>query len=280
MCPNRLHAIAATTALLSMLAMPVSTHAQSSMDLPGDTSSMGGAMVVPQQGQRARSVFFGTIAALLAQSLGTSLSQGLSTSITQWFERAKSSEQPMRTLDAPGHAVGVAYEVHVLERDGGSHAVDPAKHVFHTGDRFQVHFRPALPGRITVSNVDPNGNESRIDQSQLAAGQLATLGPYRFVDAKGSETLKLRLEPCSSPTLAAASRAIVKAGTVAPGSAGTLRISDCSEALARGYGAKTRAITKTSLDGATNFALDPMERDEMASGQLTARDVAITLQHR
>ena len=124
MCPNRLHAIAATTALLSMLAMPVSTHAQSSMDLPGDTSSMGGAMVVPQQGQRARSVFFGTIAALLAQSLGTSLSQGLSTSITQWFERAKSSEQPVRTLDAPGHAVGVAYEVHVLERNGGSHAVD------------------------------------------------------------------------------------------------------------------------------------------------------------
>jgi hypothetical protein len=143
-----------------------------------------------------------------------------------------------------------------------------------------VHYRPALPGRVTISNVDPRGNESRIDQSQVAAGQLATLGPYRFVDSTGRETLKLRLEPCSSPTLTAASRAIVKAGAPASANATALRINDCSEALARGFAAKTRAITKTSLDGATRFALDPMERDEMASGEFMARELAITLQHR
>ncbi|HET7526185.1 MAG TPA: hypothetical protein VFK10_09615 [Burkholderiaceae bacterium] len=278
MCPNRLHAFAATTALLGILATPICTHAQSSMDLPGDTS-MGGAVIAPQQGQQARTMFFGTIAALLAQGLGSALSQGLSTSITRWFESSK-SERPPRTADAPSRVVGVAYEVHVLDGNGGSYAVDPARHVFHTGDRFQVHFRPALPGRITVSNVDPRGNESRIDQSQVAAGQLATLGPYRFVDSKGRETLKLRLEPCSSPTLTAASRAIVRAQASAPSDASSMRISDCSDALARGNAAKTRAITKTSVDGATSFALDPMERDEMSSGQLMARELAITFQHR
>ena len=279
MWPNRLHPFAATTALLGILATPICTHAQSSMDLPGDTS-MGGTVIAPQQGQQARTMFFGTIAALLAQGLGSALSQGLSTSITRWFEGAKSGERPMRTPDAPSRVVGVAYEVHVVDGNGGSYAVDPAQHVFHTGDRFQVHFRPALPGRITVSNVDPRGNESRIDLSQVAAGQLATLGPYRFVDSKGRETLKLRLEPCSSPTLAAASRAIVKAQASAPSDASSMRISDCSDALARGNAAKTRAITKTSVDGATSFALDPMERDEMTSGHLMARELAITLQHR
>jgi hypothetical protein len=114
----------------------------------------------------------------------------------------------------------------------------------------------------------------------VAAGQLTTLGPYRFVDSKGRETLKLRLEPCSSPNLTAASRAIVKTASSASGSMAPLRIGDCSEAFARGFGAKTRTITKTSLDGATNFALDTMRRDEVASGQLMARELTITLQHR
>ena len=183
-------------------------------------------------------------------------------------------------LDASDRVVGVAYEVHLLDDKGGRYVVDPARHVFHTGDRFQVHFRPALPGRVTVSNVDPRGNESQIDRSQVAAGQLATFGPYRFVDATGRETLKLRLEPCSSPTLTAASRAIVKVGAAEPGNLAPLRISDCSEALERGYDTKTRAITKTSLDGATRFALDPMAPDEMRSGQVVARELTITLQHR
>lgn len=278
--PNRLHGIAATTALLGILATPIATRAQSSMDLPGDTS-MSSTVVTPQFGQQPRSLFLGTLAALLAQGVGNALSQGLSTSITRWFDDAKSAERPARAADATGRIVGVAYEVHVLDANGVSHVVDPAQHVFRTGDRFQVHYRPALPGRVTVSNVDPRGNESRIDQSQVAAGQLATLGPYRFVDSTGRETLKLRLEPCSSPTLTAASRAIVKAGAPASVNAAALRINDCSDVLARSFAApKTRTITKTSLDGATRFALDPMLRDEMASGEFMARELAITLQHR
>ena len=279
MYPNRLRGVAAATTLLAVLATPIATRAQSSMDLPGDTA-MSSTVVTPQFGQQPRSLFLGTLAALLAQGVGNALSQGLSTSITRWFQGAKSSERPVPIVDAPGRVVGLAYEVHLLDANGLGHAVDPAQHVFRTGDRFQVHYRPALPGRVTVSNVDPRGNELRIDQSQVAAGQLATLGPYRFVDSTGRETLKLRLEPCNSPTLTAASRAIVKVGAPASANATALRINDCNEALARGFAAKTRAITKTSLDGATRFALDPMERDEMASGEFMARELAITLQHR
>lgn len=279
MCPNRLRTVAATTALLSLLATHLPTHAQSSMDLPGDTS-MGGVIVAPQPAKQPRGLFLGTLAALLAQGVGNALSQGLSGSITRWFEGSKSVDLPMRALETSDRVVGVAYEVHLVDERGGSQVVDPAQHVFRTGDRFQVYFRPALPGRVTVSNVDPRGNELRIDQSQVAAGQLATLGPYRFVDTKGRETLKLRLEPCNSPTLMATSRAIVKTAAAAPGNAASLRIGDCSEALTRGNAAKTRAIPKAALDGATNFALDPMGRDEIASGQLMARELAITLQHR
>lgn len=279
MCSYRLRTFAATTALLSLLATHMSTHAQSSMDLPGDTY-LGGTVIAPQPAQKPRGLFLATLASLLAQGVGNALSQGLSGSITRWFESPKSPDRQAQALDASGRVVGVAYEVHVLNANGTSQAVNPAQHVFHTGDRFQVHFRPALPGRITVSNVDPRGNESRIDQSQVAAGQLTTLGPYRFVDATGRETLKLRLEPCTSQALAAASRAIVKAGDAVPTSAGTLRINECGEALTRGNSLKTRAITKTTLDGSTSFALDPMGRDEMDSGQVLAREVAIALQHR
>ena len=208
---------------------------------PYAQSAYGGAVV---QRPSTRSVFVATLAALIAQGLGngigTALSQGLGGSITQWFTGAPSagdagmrqafdaSAKGDREMPAGLHA-GVAYEVHLIGRDGATKAVDPARHVFRTGDRFQVYYRPTLPGRIDVLNVDPQGGESRIDNVEVAAGQLAALGPYQFVDAKGDETLKLVLEPCSSPVLTASTRTIVKADAAISASAPAARIGECSD---------------------------------------------------
>lgn len=280
MCPNRLYAFVSITAACAALATPAAVQAQSSMDLPDDMSIGGGVLAQPQ-GRQARSVFLGTIAALLAQGVGTALSQGLAGSITRWFDRSNHSEPPARAADMPATRVaGVAYEVHLVDERGASRAVDPARHVFHTGDVFRVHYRPALPGRVTVSNVDPRGQESRIDRAEVAAGQLATLGPYRFVDKTGRETLKLTLEPCSTPALVAASRGIVKANEADAGSSAPLRIGSCGDALARGVRAKARSIAKASIDGPTAYAMDPLGRDELASGRIEPRELVIPLQHR
>jgi hypothetical protein len=92
--------------------------------------------------------------------------------------------------------------------------------------------------------------------------------------------LKLRLEPCNSTVLEAASRSIVKADTVPSRSDASLRIGDCTQALSPGISGKTRAIQKASMEGTTNFALDPLSREEVGSGRIDAREVVIALQHR
>jgi hypothetical protein len=277
------------------IALAAAAHAQSMESLPAgmpDLAAPVPAGAAMPSGPSARSVFVGTIAALLAQGLGNALSQGIGGSITRWFNRAPPGEvrapqamaMPMQRDPVAGGAphAGVAFEVHAMAPDGTTRVVDPAQHVFHTGDQFQVHYRPTLPGRIEVFNINPRGNESRVDTVEVAAGQLAALGPYRFVDSKGLETLKLVLAPCSSPALAAQTRAIVKVGA-APGAAATppaLRIAGCGDPRMRGIGAKTRTITRTTLDGSTAFALDPLSRSELTSGLIGAREVRIALQHR
>ena len=128
---------------------------------PYAQSIYGGAVA---QRPSTRSLFVGTIATLLAQALGSGIgaavSQGLGGSITKWFNGEPgasvmgASPQPVATpmksdRETPTalHA-GLAYEVHLIGRDGAARAVDPARHVFHTGDRFQVYYRPTLPGRV------------------------------------------------------------------------------------------------------------------------------------
>lgn len=285
------------------IAFAGSTHAQSMESLPSgmpDPALPGAASVALPSGPSARSIFVGTIAALLAQGVGTALSQGLAGSITRWFGKGPApgearAPQAMATpmggdaapmkrepdvASAPN--AGVAFEVHAMAADGTSRPVDPAKHVFRTGDRFQVHYRPALPGRVDVFNINPRGIESRVDGVEVAAGQLATLGPYRFVDAKGLEALKLVLAPCASPALASQTRSIVKAGA-APGAAATapaVRIAECGDPRMRSMGVKARTITRTTQEGSTSFALDPLSRSELSSGLIGAREVRIALQHR
>lgn len=172
---------------------------------------------------------------------------------------------------------GVAFEIHLIGADAAVRPVDPAQHVFRTGDQFQVHYRPTLPGRVRVFNINPQGAESRIDSVKVAAGQLVSLGPYRFVGAQGDETLKLVLQPCSSPALAAATRSIVKVA-VKFGSAGpALRVGDCGAAV---MPAKVRSVGKATMDGTTAFAFDPLSPDEARSGLIEARELRISLQHR
>ncbi len=264
-----------------------------------------------------RGLFVATLAALIAQGLGngvgTALSQGLGGSITKWFgaePRAGSSGGssglsaglpdpigsmgsmgPPRTApsfaaqassDAPAPAApqaGVAFEVHLIGRGAAVRPVDPARHVFHTGDRFQLHYRPTLPGRVQVFNVNPQGTESRIDSVEVAAGQLASLGPYRFVGMEGEETLKLVLQPCSSPVLTAATRSIVKVAAEPGAAEPALRVGDCGTAATRGLRAKVRSIGKATMDGATAFAFDPLSADEARSGLIAARELRISLQH-
>ncbi len=243
-----------------------------------------------------RSLFVGTLTALIAQGLGSgignALSQGFGGSIARWFSDEPNADQSIAGRPGPSsrdqegrsalHA-GAAYEVQHIGRDGSATAVDPARHVFATGDRFQVLYRTTLPGRVQVFNVDPHGGESRIDSIELAAGQLAALGPYQFVDTKGKETLKLVLQPCSTPTLAAATRRILKtaAATATPTAAAhALRIGDCGDERTRGMRAKARSIRKTTMEGTTAFALDALSDDEIGSGLVAAREIKIGLLHR
>jgi hypothetical protein len=246
--------------------------------------------------QRTRSLFLATIAAMVAQGVGTGLAQGLRGTITQWFQakpqppRAPEptpAAEPPRTAEAthaaqPAHEpavqpqAGVAYEVHALAADGSARAVDPASHVFRTGDRFQVHYRPSLPGQVRVVNTDPRGRESGIDEVRVAAGELATLGPYRFEDGPGRETLTLRLQPCSTAAMAASTRRIVKAEGARPATA-PVRLAACGDAASPG--SRARTIAKVATDGRTRFALEPLSAQELRSGVAQPRQVQIVLRH-
>lgn len=247
-----------------------------------------------QQPATARGIFAATIATLIAQGLGhgigSALSQGVGGSITNWFggaadrsyDRASNpavASVPNEPLTFAQPHAGVAYEVHLLGQDGAARPVDAARHVFRTNDRFQVHYRPALPGRVNILNVNPQGREAQIDSIEVAAGQLTTLGPYQFVGAKGKETLKLVLEPCLSPSLGSETRAIAKANQASAGEP-AFRLGQCADALPRSARAKARTIRKVTIEGSTAFALDPLSSDEMQSGRLDAREIRIALQHR
>jgi hypothetical protein len=174
---------------------------------------------------------------------------------------------------------GIAYEVHALGANGSSIPVNAATHEFRSGDRFMVHFRPSLPGRIEVYNINPYGQQTRIDAANMAAGQLTSLGPYEFAGATGDEALRLVLTPCSTPQLLTATRDIVNVSGAAtqPGVA----LSSCNTIGTRSVKQiRTRDIKKVAVDGATSFALDPVAQSEISSGQWAPREVTITFRHR
>lgn len=174
---------------------------------------------------------------------------------------------------------GLAYEVHALQADGSSIPVNAAIHEFRTSDRFMVHYRPSLPGRLDVFNVNPLGVQTRIDSVEMAAGQLASLGPYQFTANKGDEALRLVLAPCSTPQLLTATRDIVNVSGNVPASGG-VSLGNCGVVGRSVDKVKTRDITKVAVDGTTSFALDPVSQTEFASGNVAPREITIVFHHR
>jgi hypothetical protein len=177
--------------------------------------------------------------------------------------------------NSTGIYAGMAYEIHALGRDGSATPVDPATYVFRSGDRFVVYYRPSMPGHIDVFNITPRGQQNAIDATNVAGGQLVTLGPYEFADNLGDESLRLVLTPCGSPALLASTRDITKV-TGVPGAAG-LTLPTC--AATRGLRPRTRDIRKLQMDSGTSYALDAVSPREVASGQYDSRQVTITFHH-
>jgi hypothetical protein len=178
---------------------------------------------------------------------------------------------------------GLAYEVHAIQADGTATPVNPASHEFRTGDRFIVLYRPTLPGRMEVYNINAAGRRTHIDSAELAGGELARLGPYEFAAGTGDEQLKLILTPCSSPALTLATRDIVNvSGSLpAPTPGAGLSLAGCGGPVTRSAdGPATRDIRKVAVEGTTGFALDPVGTDERATGQLAPREVTILFKHR
>jgi len=198
--------------------------------------------------------------------------------------------------DASTIAAGGAYDVYAMRADGSEVPVNAATQDFRTGDRFKVYFRPSLPGRLDVYNINPNGRETRIDSTETAAGQLTTLGPYEFTATRGNEALRFVLAPCTSQQLMVATRDIVNVGPNAgnpyaadPNSQAAypstyqaaqpagLSLGSCSNVATRGI--KTRDITKVGVDGTTSFALDPVSQSELASGRVAPREFTVYFRH-
>jgi hypothetical protein len=190
--------------------------------------------------------------------------------------------------DATSIVAGGAYDVHAVGTGGVESYVNAATYEFHTGDRFKVYFRPTLPGRLDVYNINPYGREARIDSVDMAAGQLTTLGPYEFTATKGDEALRFVLSPCATEQLIAATRDIVNVGPNAAAGYGGATPTSVGFSL-QGCGAlttrsvdqiKTRDIQKVGVDGTTSFALDPVSQAELASGQLAPREFTVYFHHR
>jgi hypothetical protein len=177
---------------------------------------------------------------------------------------------------------GIAYEVHALTADGHWVPVEPMSYQFRTGDRFMVYYRPSLPGRMQVYNVNPAGKQTLIDAADMAAAQLAGLGPYEFTALSGEESLRLVLSPCSTPQLLVATRDIVKSDVPPPSNAqtgGGVHLENCGVTATRSADIRTRDIQKVAADGTTSFALDPVSQQELSSGQLESRQVTIVFHH-
>jgi len=186
--------------------------------------------------------------------------------------------------DSTAVFAGLAFEVHAVGAGGATVPVNPATHEFRSGDRFIVFYRPTLPGQMDVININPAGVRSQIDRVDLAAGQLAQLGPYEFTALTGEEQLKLVLSPCQTPALLAATRDIVNvsATAVAAGPAATpaFQLAGCSPVTRSIRDVQTRDIRKVAVEGTTGFALDPVSATEFSSGQVQPREVTITFRHR
>lgn len=257
---------------------------------------------VAPAGPSMKEIFAGTIAAVVQASGGgllTGVVQVVTGRLVDWFSQklgasgapadqfavppdgATAAAPPDAGQAAPGGiAAGLAFEVHRLDPGGATTLVDPAAHEFRSGERFVVFFRPSMPGRMDIYNINPVGQQTLIDTQELAAGQLTRLGPYEFTATTGDEQLRLLMQPCSTPQLVAATRDIVRVPDTVPAQAG-MELQACNVSATRSVRAvPTRDIRKVIVEDGTQFALDPLSAEELASGQVAPREVTIRFRHR
>ena len=175
---------------------------------------------------------------------------------------------------------GIAYEVQIIGADGQTTPVNTATYEFHTGDKFNLVYRPSLPGHMDIFNVNAAGQKTLIDSSDMAAGQMTKLGPYQFSNQSGEESLRLVLSPCTNPQLQAKTRDIVKVNSTPVAGSRTLKLPDCGAPTARGANVRTRDIQKVGVEDTTSFALDPISPKEMISGQVAPREAIVVFHHR
>jgi len=192
---------------------------------------------------------------------------------------------PMPPSMPPSLYAGLAFEVQAIGRSGETMTVDPATHYFATGDRFVVLYRPSLPGQVAIYNVNPLGQEKKIDAVNVAAGELTRLGPYEFRHNAGTEVMRLILSPCLNDGLMATTRDIVKVDEMQPVAAasppsGALNLPSCSMMAAQSERPQTRDIVKVGAEEGTMFALDPVSQEEIQAGNFTARELTLTFNHR
>lgn len=257
---------------------------------------------VAPAGPSMKEIFAGTIAAVVQASGGgllTGVVQVVTGRLVDWFsQKLGASGAPADQFAVPpdgataaappdagqaalgGIAAGLAFEVHRLDPGGATTLVDPAVHEFRSGERFVVFFRPSLPGRMDIYNINPVGQQTLIDTQELAAGQLTRLGPYEFTATTGDEQLRLVMQPCSTPQLVAATRDIVRVPDTVPAQAG-MELQACNVSATRSVRAvPTRDIRKVIVEDGTQFALDPLSAEELASGQVAPREVTVRFRHR
>lgn len=198
----------------------------------------------------------------------------------------------MQPSTPPAIYAGLAYEVQLLSRTGETMTVDPATHVFATGDRFVVMYRPSLPGQVALYNTTyshdgrPLGPEKIVDTVNVAAGELTRLGPYEFRNNQGQEALRLLLTACRNEQLMATTRDIVKVDdapvAAQPAAAPpAINFQNCSNVSTRSVdGPQPRDIVKVSSEEGTMFALDPVSPQEIQAGNIAPRELTLTFNHR
>ncbi|MGE0313407.1 MAG: hypothetical protein AB7P21_17500 [Lautropia sp.] len=169
---------------------------------------------------------------------------------------------------------GIAYEVLLLGPNGERSAVDAQQHVFRSGERFEVAYRPNFPGRVDVYNIDPAGQVTLIDRLTLQAAELGTLGPYEFVGEKGEDLLRIVLHPCRAPASTRSIRRIEMRKEV------ERVLGDCADAPSSQQArVATRSIAKVAREGGTAYALDPVQKSELDSGRLQPREIVVRFRH-
>jgi len=166
---------------------------------------------------------------------------------------------------------GIAYAVFVITPGGEARRVDAASYQFHTGDRFFVRYVPNMPGRIDVTNINPQGSDVLLGSWPVAAGEPVTLpagGTFQFSGTSGDEILRLAFTPCTNgkpgTDISTNAVAMVNYGALLP---------PCTRRPAA-----TRDIT-VHIENGVGYAVSQLDKTDLAAGAAESKAVNIRFQH-